>query len=190
MNPSPFTAYSNMPDDKLKQYGVLAIGLAMAGGFAFGGIFSYAGLTPSGNGQQQGGQRDVPELPNSTFSEGESFEYGFRTQAAFAQRDNLVFVTGIYSSQEELDRMKSYEDFASTFEGNIYIQLVNESNNPSVARELGIIDYPKTVVVGGNTEVRNGRVVPSSETLEDISKSRVREAICGVFRERPATCIE
>lgn len=62
----------------LRQYGVLVVGLLMAGGFAFGGMASYSQMIDSGGGNNDRERPDVVlptknfQMPLQPFSEGQN----------------------------------------------------------------------------------------------------------------------
>ena len=167
---------------KIKQYIVLGFGLAMAGGFLFGGMFFYASSTPGGGGSPQN-QGDAPELPNSSYSDGESFSYGFQTQGALAYNNNVVFVTGVYETEEDKQALSSLESLSQRFEGGVHVQVVNQSSTTSIIQDFGIVDYPQVVVVGGQPITQGGRQSFYSQTLSDFSDSSLNSAVCGGFRD-------
>lgn len=166
-------------DKKWKQYTVLIVGLLLGGGFAFGGMLSYAGLTPSGDGQQQ--QSDRPELPSQNVKNS-TFNLGYREQGALAYQNNAVFVTGVYKTEEERQQLQSLAGLPQRFNSKVYVQFVNQSLAPPVPQYLGIIDTPQVAVIGGKLITQQGRQGFYSTTLDSFSQGEVDEAVCNGFR--------
>lgn len=166
-------------DKKWKQYTVLIVGLLLGGGFAFGGMLSYAGLTPSGGNNQQ--QQDRPELPAQNVNN-ETFGLSYREQGALAYQNNAVFVTGVYKTEEDLQQLQSLSDLPQRFNNQVYVQFVNQSLAPPIPQYLGIIDTPQVAIIGGQLVTQQGRQGFYSTTLESFSQQEVDAAVCNGFR--------
>lgn len=152
----------------------------MAGGFAFGGMASYAGLTPSGGNSQDEGS--TIELPSTNYQEG-SFSYGYREQGYLAYQNNVVFVTGVYSTAEQREQLRSLEDVPSRFNNEVYVQLVNESEASPIVQDFGVVEFPQVIVVGGQPVQRANGQGFYSKSLSDFSDSALDNAVCGGFRQ-------
>ncbi|MFB6212944.1 MAG: hypothetical protein ABEJ07_00035 [Candidatus Nanohaloarchaea archaeon] len=165
---------------KVEQYGVVIFGLLIGGGFAFGGIASYAGIT--GGGSQQT-QQDRPELPSQNIVEG-GFDLSVREQAALAYRNDVVFVTVLEGNRSAgLDRQQLVSDFS----GRVYVTSV-DGEASTLATTQNITEFPAVVTV--SAAVRNRRLAPQVLSAEPTQEG-VTRAVCQVMNEwgsASATC--
>lgn len=157
---------------KLEQYGVLIVGLLIGGGFAFGGIASYAGMT--GGGGSSGETEFDASLPVSNYQES-SFNMSKREQLVAAARNDVVFVNAFYSSQQEKEQMRTFESLPGEFNDRVYVQVVDSSEPSSLLSSYGITEFPTVIVVGSS------RGSPSVK-VDDITTDNVESAVCQVMR--------
>ena len=162
-------------EKKLKQYGILIVGLMIGGGFAFGGIASYAGMIGGGQSSGGNGQGEFnASLPQSNFQTG-SFGLSDQEQVVLAVRNDVVFVTGLYRDEEELDQLQQLEGVESSFNGRMYVQAVNDSEE-ALFTQYGFTEFPKVVVVGGAGQ--RGSV----SIADEVSQDSVSSAACRSIR--------
>ncbi len=159
--------------DKVSQYGILIMGLLIGGGFAFGGIASYAGLTGGSGGNSNGNQFNAT-LPSQNYLEG-SLGMNSREQLVLAARNDVVFVNAYYGSQEQLESLRGLQDIPQEFNGRVYVQVVNESSISPIMTEYGVNELPAAVVIGSS---RNSQAA----VLQDPSKQVVSQAACNAIR--------
>jgi hypothetical protein len=152
---------------KIKQYGVLVVGLLIGGGFAFGGIASYAGLVDSGNSNRNGETFDAT-LPTDNYRES-TFGLSLREQQVLAAQNDVVFVNLMYSSENNVD----LSGFPSTMAGRAYVEVANETEVP-YDNQYGVTDFPAAVVVGSR---RNARV----QLVRNVTQSNIASAACNGF---------
>lgn len=159
---------------KIEQYGVLIVGLLIGGGFAFGGIASYAGMT---GGQSNSGNSNTgfnASLPGTFYREG-SFGMSPREQAYAAAQNQVVFVNAFYDNQTQFQKMQGLKNLTSEFNNRVYVAVVNSSTADPVLNSYGFNTFPRTVIVGDK------RSQPVT-TLMEISKSRASDGVCQVMR--------
>lgn len=160
---------------------VLGIGLALAGGFLVGPMMSFAGMVSSGGGSNQDDGPTI-ELPSTNYKE-DSFSYGYREQGYLAYQNNVVFVTGVYSTAEEREDLRSLQDLTNRFKDKVYVQLVNESEASPIVQDFGVVDFPKVIVVGGQPVQRGGSQGFYSDSLTEYSDSTLDSSVCSGFRQ-------
>ncbi len=149
---------------KVNQYGVLIVGLLIGGGFAFGGIASYAGLT-GGQSQNSGGEFNA-SLPVDMYSDG-SYGLTAQEQKVLAVRNDVVFVSGFYETADQKQEMTKLRNLTDTFQGRLYVQVVNGTTS-GVAARYGVNEFPKVLVMGG-AQTRQGTVLLDDSSLETVS---------------------
>lgn len=157
---------------KVEQYGVLFVALLIGGGFAFGGIASYAGIVNTGS--SSGDTSFDASLPDSNYQES-SFNMTRREQLVAAARNDVVFVNGFYSSQEQLEQMRSLKQLPADFNNRVYVQLVSSSQPSSLLSVYGITDFPAAVVVGSS------RGAPAVK-VKNVSRRNIEDAVCKTMR--------
>lgn len=156
----------------LKQYGILVMGLLIGGGFAFGGIASYAGITGGGN-SNNGGEEFNTSLPAEQYSDG-SYGLSAKEQLYIASQNDIVFVTGFYENSSQKQELTGLSPLPDRFNDRVYVSVVNSSEASDVFYNYGITEFPRVVVIGGN---RNYRTSP----LEDVSAENVGQEVCSAF---------
>ncbi|MFB6191135.1 MAG: hypothetical protein ABEJ64_01805 [Candidatus Nanohaloarchaea archaeon] len=165
---------------KVEQYGVVIFGLLIGGGFAFGGIASYAGITGGGSNPQQ---QERPELPSQNVVDG-GFDLSVREQAALAYRNDVVFVTVLEGNRSAgLDRQQLVSDFS----GRVYVTSV-DGEASTLATTQNITEFPRAVAV--SAAVQRGRLVPRMLSVEP-KQGDVTRAVCQVLTSwgsASATC--
>ena len=159
--------------DRLVKYGVVLMGLLLGLGFSAGPIFSYMGITGSGQTNNDNQQNQKVTLPENSFSDG-SFELSIRQQRVLAANTNSVFVTLLYENSEERQRFLSYDGVQNDFRGRMFIQVVNRSENPQY-EGLGRDVEPKAVFIGG------ARGASGIEVLEEVDEENIRTSGCSVL---------
>ncbi len=156
-----------------EQYGILVFGLLIAGGFAFGGIASYAGLTNTGN--QNAQDEFNATVPDENYVEG-SFDLTQREQMVLAYRDNFVFVNVFHNESEE-NNLSQLKQLPDSFNDRVYVRSsdTSEASTMYYAYNTPQTDLPMAVVVGGNQGYR-------TQPLEDLSQERLSSEVCDAFR--------
>lgn len=156
-----------------RQIGTVIIGLAIGGGFAFGGIASYAGLT-GGNANQQ--QEFNATLPSTKYVES-PFDLGPREQRLLAYRNDIVFVNSYYDTPEQKQRMsEELSNLSGRFNGRVYVSLANSTSNSDILYQYGLTEFPTVVIVGGNQQYRG-------QPIRDVTTEKVSSEICDAFRQ-------
>jgi hypothetical protein len=165
----------------LQQLGIFIIGMAVAGGFAFGGIAQFSGITGGGDSNQQ--QQFNATLPSQSYQE-TGFDLSAREQRVLAVRNDIVFVNSFYSNQSQLDDMKQLESVSQSFGDRVYVNLVNSSSANDVLYSYGITEFPKAVVIGGSRQ--------GVTTVSNVSSQTVSSAACNAFAQlgdQAANCL-
>lgn len=155
---------------ELKQYGVLVVGLLMAGGFAFGGMASYSSMINS-NGANNNNQIEA-ELPSQNFMEG-NYNLSVNERMYLTLREDVVFVSAIYNSTEQKQQLMNLQSFSGNFNDRVYISVVSASESES-ANSYAITNYPTVLVYGYKTSQEQ---VPARVTGE-LTESNVAATIC------------
>jgi hypothetical protein len=158
----------------IEQYGVLIIGLLIGGGFAFGGIASYSSMIGGGGSNFNGQNQFNATLPQNNFQT-ESFVLSSQEQLVLAARNDVVFVNGLYETEQDLNQIKQLEGVEDNFNGRIYVHAVNYSETTMFSR-YGFTDLPKAVVIGGAGQ--KGSV----SIAENVDKQSVASAACRSYR--------
>lgn len=155
-----------------QQIGIAFIGLAIGGGFAFGGIASYAGLTNTQSNQQN---EINTTMPSTNYQE-EPIHLGSREQRLLAYRNDVVFVNSYYDNQEQKQKMKQeFSNLSDRFNGRVYVGVANSSANSDILYQYGLTEFPSTVIVGGNQQYRG-------QPIREIDADKVSSEICDAFR--------
>ena len=158
----------------IQQIGIAVIGILIGGGFAFGGIASYAGLTNSQANQQQ--QQINTTMPSSNYVE-EPLHLGPREQRLLAYNEDVVFINGFYETQEQKQQMENeYSDLPSQFNDRVYVSISNSTSESEVLINYGLTRFPSTVIVGGNQNYQG-------QPLQEISGETVSSEACDAFRQ-------
>lgn len=155
----------------LQQYGILVMGLLIGGGFAFGGIASYAGLVDGGNQNNQ--DEFNATVPGENYVNS-SFDLTGQEQRLLAYRDNLVFVNVFYNETEEAPDL---EQLPSNFNNRVYVSVADTSQASSLyyTYDTPTTGLPMAVIVGGSQSYR-------TQPIEDLSQERLSGEICDAFR--------
>lgn len=156
-----------------QQIGIAVIGIAIGGGFAFGGIASYAGMTNTQSSQQQ---EYNTTMPSSTYME-TPFHLDPREQRILAYQRDVVFVNAFYETAEQKQQMESqFSDIPDRFNGRVYVSVANSSAESDIIINYGLTDFPKTVIIGGNQRYRG-------QPLSEINGNTVSSEVCDAFRQ-------
>ena len=156
-----------------QQIGIGIIALAIGGGFAFGGIASYAGLT---NAQANQGDQANTTMPSSNYME-EPLHLGPREQRLLAYNNDVVFVNSYYNSEEQKQQMEQeFSGLPEKFGDRVYVSVANSSSNSDILYQYGLTNFPSTVIVGGNQQY-------SGQPIQEIDAATVSTEICDAFRE-------
>lgn len=158
---------------KLEQYGVLIVGLLIGGGFAFGGIASYAGMVNSGQ-SPDGDQQQRPELPSSNVVE-DGFNLSTREQVSLAYENDVVFVTVLEDNETvEMDR----QAIVSEFDNRVYITNLDASRS-TLSSQLDESELPTAIAV--SAAVSNQQLQPRLVQAEP-NRGDVTSAVCDAMR--------
>ena len=161
-----------------EKYGTLIIALLIGGGFAFGGIASYAGMisTPQSNNNQN---EIDSSLPETNYVEG-SFDRSMQEKSLIAAQNDVVFIDAYYNGSEQLSQMQEYSELQETFDGRVYISVMDSEENfpPSQVEET-----PAVVITGSGVQ---GRQITPRQTIEyDTSTENVGSLVCNYMRNWP-----
>lgn len=152
-----------------KQLGIAIVGLLIGGGFAFGGIASYAGIT---NSQQQSQQDFNRTLPSNNFVQGDA-GLNTREQMALAYQNDVVLLNIFYDTQQQKDNLSKLQTLPEEFNNRLYILMVNSSSTSDVMVNYGVSEYPAGVMVAGPRTVMN---------MDNLTEERVSEGLCNSVR--------
>lgn len=156
-----------------QQIGIAVMGILIGGGFAFGGIASYAGLT---NSQAQQQNEVNTTMPSTTYVE-QPFDLGPREQLLLAYRNDVVFVNSYYSTEEQKQQMRNeYSNLSSEFNDRVYVSVANSTSNSDILYQYGLTEFPSAVIVGGNQQY-------SGQPVREISADAVSSEVCDAFRQ-------
>ncbi|QKQ98679.1 hypothetical protein GKQ38_04100 [Candidatus Nanohaloarchaea archaeon] len=167
----------------VEKYGTAIIAILIGGGFAFGGIASYSGLTGGGGGTNNNQQQQAPELPNQTFSRG-SLGLTTREKSYLAAVNDVVFVTGYYNTSEGRQQLEAVKTVQNNFGDKMYLNYVNTSNIPA---QTQLEKTPAVHVVGA--VVRNRRAVPQQSVIYNITEQNVASSTCSYIRQLPDSAV-
>ena len=156
----------------LKQIGIAIIGLAIGGGFAFGGMASYAGMVNSGDSSQQ--DEFNASMPSSNYQEA-AFSTSSREQRILAYNNDAVFVNAFYDNQSQKEELEQLQDLPSKFDNKVYVSLANSTANSDILYKYGLTDFPSAVVIGGNPDYQG-------QVLREPGKEEVSTEICNALR--------
>lgn len=162
----------------LKQYGILVVALMLGGGFAFGGIASYAGLVDTGSSDRE--QQRVT-MPEQNYKE-KPFNMSSRGQQALAYNRDVVFVNAFYETGEQRQQLQDLQQLPERFDDRVYVSVANSSADSDLMISYGIVEFPAVVVMGGS----------GSAQPENITVSAVSDAVCDSLRslgEQSAQCL-
>jgi hypothetical protein len=155
----------------IEKYGVFIMAILIGGGFAFGGMASYAGLVDTGS-SNNGDQEANITLPQQNYRDG-SFGRSSQEKLYMAGQTDSVFITGYYTTSEEKQQVEELETVAQNFNGRAYVEIVNASET-TVREEVS--DYPAALVIGSN------RASPTA-MVENATVPSVTQAACNAVRE-------
>lgn len=158
----------------LRQYGVLVVGLLMAGGFAFGGMASYSSMI---NTQNTDNNEIEAELPSQTFQEG-AYDLSVRERMYLSLREDVVIVSAIYNSTEEKQALMNLQPVAENFNGRAYISVVSAQES-EVASQFSITESPRVLMFGYKTSQRQVPAVVEGE----ITERNVASTICSSMNQ-------
>lgn len=158
----------------LKQYGVLVVGLLMAGGFAFGGMASYSSMI---NTQDPGENEIDAEVPSQTFKDG-AYNLSVRERMYLSLRKDVVIVSAIYNTTEQKQALMDLQPVAEKFNGRAYISVVNAQES-EVASQFSITESPRVLMFGYKTSQRQ---VPAAVKGE-ITEANVVSTICSSMNQ-------
>ena len=155
----------------LKQYGVLVVGLLMAGGFAFGGMASYSSMINSNGANNNNNQIDA-ELPSENFKEG-NYNLSVNERMYLTLREDVVFVSAIYNTTEQKNQLMNLQNLSGNFNDRAYISVVSASDSES-SNTYAITNYPTVLVYGYKTSQQQA---PARVTGE-LTERNVAATIC------------
>lgn len=157
----------------VEKYGVLILAILIGGGFLIGPMASYAGLTGGSSNNQDRGPNVT--LPSQQYAE-TPFSHSLRERAYMAARDDVVFITGYYETQSQLEAVESLQSLQETFGDRIYIRAVNASEQSLPVSDTRQVVLPAAIVVGGSQ---------SSPTalVNNATSSNVGSTVCQVIKE-------
>jgi hypothetical protein len=172
--------------DGMQKYGVLIVGLMIGGGFAFGGIAQYAGLTDSGGGGNQEENTFNTSVPEENFAE-EPLDRGIREQLGTAARNGVVIVNAYYETESQREQVLNLSEIPGRFDNKVYVRAVNASNGGTVYfnYEQQVDSHPFVVVYGASRSY-------SSQPVETSNPDRIAEEICsavGSISRFPSECV-
>lgn len=156
-----------------KQLGIAFVALLIGGGFAFGGIASYAGIVDGGSSNQN--QDYNTTMPSSNYQE-KPFHLDAQEQRILAYQRDVVFVNGFYENQEQKQQLQQLQDLTGEFNGRIYVSLANSTSDSDVLYTYGLTEFPKVVVIGGNQQYQG-------QPISEVTNSRVSGEVCDAFRQ-------
>jgi len=156
-----------------QQIGIAVIGIVIGGGFAFGGIASYAGLT---NSQAQQQNEINTTMPSSNYQE-RPLQLDSREQRLLAYNNDVVFINAYYDTQDQKQQMiEEFSNLPESFNNRVYVSLANSSSNSDIIYTYGLTNFPTTVIVGGNQQY-------SGQPVTEIDGDVVSSEICDAFRQ-------
>jgi|APHM01.1.fsa_nt_gi hypothetical protein len=172
--------------ENMQKYGVLVVGLMIGGGFAFGGIAQYAGLTDSGGSGNQGENTFNASLPAENFAE-QPLDRGIREQLGTAARNGVVIVNAYYENESQREQVLRLREIPGRFNDNVYVRAVNASNGGTVYfnYEQQVDSHPFVVVYGASRSY-------SSQPVESSEPDRIASEICsavGSISRFPSECV-
>jgi|AntDeeMetagen285_2_1112576.scaffolds.fasta_scaffold13995_2 ABC-type Fe3+-hydroxamate transport system substrate-binding protein len=156
-----------------QQIGIAVIGIVIGGGFAFGGIASYAGLTNS----QANQQNEInTTMPSSNYQE-EPLHLDSREQRLLAYNEDIVFVNSYYEAEDQRQQMnEQFSDLPERFNDRVYVSVSNSTAHSDLLIQYGLTEFPSTVIVGGNQQY-------SGQPVSQIDGDVVSSEICDAFRQ-------
>lgn len=166
----------------MKRYGVLIVGLLMAGGFTFGGMLSMASMVQSPAGSGESNNLEDAELPSSQYS-ADGFNMTDNQKLYLASTNNKVFVTGYYSGESQKQTLSDLSQLTDMFGDAVYVELSDASSGRLLDR-AGISDYPAILVNTGLSQ-RGRPQVTSTQNVTEVDISAVSQSICSVLSSYP-----
>ncbi|MFB6208760.1 MAG: hypothetical protein ABEJ56_01330 [Candidatus Nanohaloarchaea archaeon] len=151
------------------QYGIFVVALLIGGGFAFGGIASYAGITGGGGGSSQ--EEFNASLPSKNFRTG-GLGMDVREVNALVRYHDVVFVNAYYETDQQRQELQQLRQVSQKFGDRVYVSLVNSSEGSDLMIQYGIAEFPSVLVLGAR-----GTAQP-----ENVTVSTVSDAVCNSFR--------
>lgn len=159
----------------LKQYGVLVVGLLMAGGFAFGGMASYSSMVNTGS---SGDDEIEAQLPEQNFIDGD-YDLSTRERMYLAIQEDVVFVSAVYNTSEQKQQLMQLENMTENFDGRVYLSVENSSTS-TTASSYTLSRYPNVLMYGYATSARQQ---PTPAQVEDITESNIASTVCRMMNE-------
>jgi len=160
----------------LKQYGVLVVGLLMAGGFAFGGMASYSTMIDT---QSSNDNEIDAELPSDNFREG-AYDLSVNERMYLSLQEDVVFVSAIYNTTEQKEQLMDLQGLEENFDGRVYMSVVSQDES-EVSRTYSITEMPSVLLFGYTTSAREN---PSPGIVRgDLTEENVASTICSSMNE-------
>ncbi|MFT4867752.1 MAG: hypothetical protein ACI9LV_000356 [Candidatus Nanohaloarchaea archaeon] len=162
-----------------KQIGILVVAILIGGGFAFGGIASYAGITGGGQQNSQGEFNAV--VPEQNYQE-TPYNMSLREQQVLAYNEDIVFVNAFYENESQKEQLQQLQNLPNRFDNRVYVSVASSSSSSEILISYGLVDFPSAVVTGGS-----GVSQPDNVTAPQVS-----DAVCDVFRslgDQSAQCL-
>jgi hypothetical protein len=163
-----------------KQLGIFAVAILIGGGFAFGGIASYAGIVGD-TGQSGQGEFDA-EMPEQNYQES-AYNMSLREQRALAYNNDVVFVNAFYENETQKEQLQTeLQSLPQRFDNRVYVGLASSSSTSEILISYGLVEFPSAVVTGGS-----GVSQP-----DQVNSQQVSEAVCDGFRslgDQSAECL-
>jgi hypothetical protein len=172
-----------MVKKKLKQYGLVGVGIMVAIGFS--GVFSYSGLVNT-NSQNQDRQEINATLPQENYAE-ESFDLSVQEQAYLAANNDVVLVNAVYENDSTV--YSDLETLPGEMNNRVYVNLVDSSESALTSNYE--LDVPSALVIGGQPSQTQRGTIPYTLRGADPDRGSIKEVACGVMRDPgdlAATC--
>lgn len=163
----------------VQQIGIFVVAILIGGGFAFGGIASYAGIVGD-TGQSSQGEFDG-EVPDQNYQE-TPYNMSLREQQVLAYNDDVVFVNAFYENESQKEQLENLQNLPQRFDNRVYVSVASSSSASEILISYGLVEFPSAVVTGGS-----GVSQPENVTVSSIS-----EAVCNGFRslgDQSAQCL-
>lgn len=163
----------------LEQYGIVVVAILIGGGFAFGGIASYAGIVGD-TGQSNQGEFNA-EVPDQNYQE-TPYNMSLREQQVLAYNEDIVFVNVFYENESQKEQLQQLQNLPDRFDNRVYVSVASSSSNSEILISYGLVEFPSAVVTGGS----------GVNQPEDVTVQQVSDAVCDGFRslgDQSAECL-
>jgi hypothetical protein len=163
----------------LEQYGIVVVAVLIGGGFAFGGIASYAGIVGD-TGQSNQGEFDA-QVPEQNYQE-TPYNMSLREQRTLAYSEDIVFVNAFYENESQKEQLEPLQNLPDRFDNRVYVSVASSSSSSEILISYGLVEFPSAVVTGGS----------SVNQPENVTAQQVSDAICDGFRslgDQSAECL-